>query len=97
MFILGYVEENFITLQYSVDKAIILAAGGNMSQMDNIDVSMRRIPYPPYIDDKYLAVIQTQLPLLLMLSFIYYAMQIVKELVIEKETSLKVSVYIIFN
>jgi len=86
----AYLEENFLVLQYSVDRAIIQTAGGDPAAIDAIDVSMRRCPYPAYIADNFVLVIQQQLPLLIMLSFVFYSMQIVKDLVYEKENKLKV-------
>ena len=50
-----------------------------------------RFPYPPWRDDNFVMVIQNQLPLLLMLSFVFSMLQIVKDVVHEKERKIKVS------
>ena len=57
---------------------------------------MQRMPYPPYIDDTYLVALQAWLPLILLLSFLYPAVNVVKNVVYEKENRLKVGfIYII--
>jgi len=57
-----------------------------------VTMRLQRFPYPPYADDKFVLVIQQQLPFIVMLSFIFCAMQIVRDLVYEKERCLKVGV-----
>jgi ATP-binding cassette subfamily A (ABC1) protein 3 len=57
---------------------------------NDIDIEMRRFPYPIYADDKFLVALQGWLPLIIMLSFIYPALNIVKSIVHEKERRLKV-------
>ena len=51
---------------------------------------MQRMPYPAFIDDKYLVALQAWLPLILLLSYLYPAVNIVKSVVYEKEKRLKV-------
>ena len=98
----AYLEENFLPLQYGLDLAIIDAVlsasdpssrGGTNMSFDSSpwEMLMRRSPYPPFLLDNFVAVIQQELPLLIMLSFVFYAMQIVKDLVHEKENKLKAS------
>lgn len=58
---------------------------------NDIDIEMRRLPYPTYADDKFLVALQGWLPLIIMLSFIYPALNIVKSVVHEKERRLKES------
>lgn len=48
------------------------------------------MPYPPYIDDTYLVALQAWLPLIILLSYLYPAINIVKDVVHEKENKLKV-------
>ena len=85
-----YFEEGFLSLQHAVDFAIIkFKKKGNMSDVDTI-VSVKRFPYPDYIHDRFIVAIQTTLPLLLMLSLIFTALNIVRDIVYEKEKKLKV-------
>ena len=82
-----YFEEGFLSLQRAVDFAIIKFKGGNMT---DTEVSVKRFPYPDYIHDPFVLAIQTTLPLLLMLSLIFTALNIVRDIVFEKEKKLKV-------
>ena len=53
-------------------------------------LEMNRYPYPPYIDDKFIVALQLFFPMIICFSFIYPAVNIVKNLVIEKEKRIKV-------
>lgn len=59
--------------------------------LDRITVVVQRFFYPPYINDLFLLAIQNQLPLLLMLSFTYTSLNIIRAVVHEKEKKLKVT------
>ena len=48
------------------------------------------MPYPPFIDDTYLVALQAWMPFVLLVSYIYPAINIVKSVVYEKEKKLKV-------
>ena len=85
-----YFEEGFLSLQHAVDTAIIKLKG-NISSELNASVSIKRFPYPDYIHDNFVLVIQTSLPLLLMLSLVFTALNIVRDVVYEKQKKLKVS------
>ncbi|XP_063286648.1 phospholipid-transporting ATPase ABCA3 [Pelobates fuscus] len=87
----GYQREGFLAVQHAVDRAIILhhANESGSELLKKIQVSMRRFPYPPYVSDLFILAIQNQLPLLIMLSFTYTSLSIVRALVLEKERKLK--------
>lgn len=85
-----YFEEGFLSIQHAVDSAIIKLKRDIISDL-NVTVSVKRFPYPDYIHDKFVLVIQTGLPLLLMLSLVFTALNIVRDVVYEKEKKLKVS------
>lgn len=84
----GYYKEGFLTLQDGVSRVLIEMLSGKST--NDIDIEMRRFPYPIYADDKFLVALQGWLPLIIMLSFIYPALNIVKSIVHEKERRLKV-------
>lgn len=84
----NYMQEGFLPLQHALDKAIMQYH--NVS-VEDMKVEMRRYPYPPYTDDLFLIAIQTQLPLLLLLSMVYPVLNITRSLVYEKEKRLKES------
>uniref|UniRef100_A0A7M4E1C9 ATP binding cassette subfamily A member 3 n=1 Tax=Crocodylus porosus TaxID=8502 RepID=A0A7M4E1C9_CROPO len=87
----GYFREGFLAVQHAVDRAIIQyhANASSSSLLERVTVAVRRFPYPPYVNDLFLLAIQNQLPLLLMLSFTYTSLNIVRAVVHEKEKKLK--------
>ncbi|XP_071813575.1 phospholipid-transporting ATPase ABCA3-like isoform X2 [Apostichopus japonicus] len=84
----NYMEEGFLPLQHALDKAIMQC---NDISTDGFEVEMQRYPYPPYNDDLFLIAIQTQLPLIILLSLVYPILNIARSLVYEKEKRLKES------
>ena len=84
----GYYKEGFLTLQDGVSRVVTEMLSGKST--NDLDIEMRRFPYPSYADDKFLVALQGWLPLIIMLSFIYPALNIVKSIVHEKEKRLKV-------
>lgn len=88
--ILGYVETGFLLLQFEVDKAIIKKKSGQSILFDNVIMHVKKMPYPPYVEDPLLTAIQSNLPLFLMLGFILYEIQLTKNIIFEKERKLKV-------
>ena len=84
-----YYEKGFLTLQHAIDEGIVQALDPSAPQ-ENVSVLMQRYPYPPYVEDFFIVALQSYLPLLILLSFIVTAPSIVKDIVIEKESRLKV-------
>lgn len=89
----GYIREGFLAVQHAVDKAIMhYHANASAHQLfQKLSVITKRFPFPPYISDPFLIAIQYQLPLLLMLSFTYTSLSIIRAVVQEKEKKLKVT------
>ncbi|XP_058536334.1 phospholipid-transporting ATPase ABCA3 [Ochotona princeps] len=87
----GYIREGFLAVQHAVDRAIMqYHANASAHQLfQKLTVVVKRFPYPPFIQDPFLVAIQYQLPLLLMLSFTYASLTIVRALVQEKQHKLK--------
>nr|XP_006979007.1 phospholipid-transporting ATPase ABCA3 [Peromyscus maniculatus bairdii]XP_015853164.1 phospholipid-transporting ATPase ABCA3 [Peromyscus maniculatus bairdii] len=87
----GYIREGFLAVQHAVDKAIMhYHANASAHQLfQKLVVITKRFPFPPYISDPFLIAIQYQLPLLLMLSFTYTSLSIIRAVVQEKEKKLK--------
>ncbi|KAK2507515.1 hypothetical protein MC885_021891 [Smutsia gigantea] len=88
----GYIREGFLAMQHAVDRAIMqYHANASTHQLfEKLTVIAKRFPYPPFISDPFLAAIQYQLPLLLVLSFTYTSLSIIRAVVQEKEKKLKV-------
>jgi len=89
----GYYYEGFLAVQRAVDLQIMYELGGTsaMQALNNTGVHLKSFPYPPYNDDRFIVVLQTQLPFIIMLSFIVTAPVICRDIVLEKEKKLKVS------
>ena len=87
-----YFESGFLSIQHAVDSSIIgkLSRNNNLTGSLNTTVSVKRFPYPDYVHDNFILVIQQTLPLLLMLSLFFTALNIVRDVVFEKEKKLKV-------
>uniref|UniRef100_A0A8C2MH63 ATP-binding cassette, sub-family A member 3 n=1 Tax=Cricetulus griseus TaxID=10029 RepID=A0A8C2MH63_CRIGR len=87
----GYIHEGFLAVQHAIDKAIMhYHANASAHQLfQKLTVITKRFPFPPYISDPFLIAIQYQLPLLLMLSFTYTSLSIIRAVVQEKEKKLK--------
>ena len=87
----GYLVEGFLALQHAVDSELIDFIAANVSlNVPDVTMRLQRFPYPPYVHDSFVLVIQNQFPFIVLLSFIFFAMQIVRDLVYEKERRLKV-------
>lgn len=86
----GYYREGFLAVQHAVDQAIMRAYKADSSPLTHIRVVLSRFPYPAFIYDVFVLAIQNQLPLLLVLSFTYISLNIVRSVVQEKERKLKV-------
>jgi ATP-binding cassette subfamily A (ABC1) protein 3 len=56
----------------------------------NYDIKLQRYPFPPYKADNFVLVIQIWFPFLLVMSYIFAAINMVKNIVYEKENGLKV-------
>ena len=86
-FLAAYYSSGVLLLQSLVGKALIREwTGVNTS----FNLSLQRMPYPPYVSDPMVTILQTQLPLFLILSFILSVIQSTKNIVYEKERKLKV-------
>ena len=96
-FVAGYQKEGFLAIQRATDQALLDYFSTTKLPDSAVDVKLRRHPYPPYEDDQFVLVIQKQLPLIIMLGFIFLASNLVKSLVHEKERKLKVSKIIIIS
>lgn len=91
----GYIREGFLAVQHAVDRAVMqYHANASTHQLfEKLTVIAKRFPYPPFISDPFLVAIQYQLPLLLMLSFTYTSLSIIRAVVQEKERKLKVTLF----
>ncbi|XP_001662813.2 ATP-binding cassette sub-family A member 3 [Aedes aegypti] len=82
----SYYAENFLSVQTAVSKAIIRERN-SASKMH--PVFIQRFPYPPYYDDPILQAMEQLLSLVILLSFFYTCIVMVKHIAVEKERQLK--------
>ncbi|XP_029725464.2 phospholipid-transporting ATPase ABCA3 [Aedes albopictus] len=82
----SYFEENFISVQAAVSASIIRERS---PAVEIPPVFVQRYPYPPYMDDPVVQSMEQMLSLILMLSFFYTCIVIVKHIAVEKERQLK--------
>ncbi|KAK1877293.1 ATP-binding cassette sub-family A member 3 [Dissostichus eleginoides] len=89
----GYYREGFLAVQHAVDRAIMRSFNRTSasSLLRQTRVVLSRFPYPAFIYDVFILAIQNQLPLILVLSFTYTSLNIVRAVVQEKERKLKMS------
>uniref|UniRef100_A0A4W6GB51 ATP binding cassette subfamily A member 3 n=1 Tax=Lates calcarifer TaxID=8187 RepID=A0A4W6GB51_LATCA len=87
----GYFREGFLAVQHAVDRAIMRSYNRTAAAplLRQIRVVLSRFPYPAFIYDVFILAIQNQLPLVLVLSFTYTSLNIVRAVVQEKERKLK--------
>ncbi|XP_068605723.1 phospholipid-transporting ATPase ABCA3 [Brachionichthys hirsutus] len=87
----GYFREAFLAVQHAVNLAIMFTHNDTAasSLLAQTRVVLSRFPYPPFLYDVFILAIQNQLPLLLVLSFTYTSLNIVRAVVQEKEKKLK--------
>ena len=87
-----YYKRSFLYAQRVISEALIKQWAPNATpDLGATSWSMARIPYPPYIDDAMVQVLQQNFPTVLMLSFILSVIIMSKNIVYEKERQLKVS------
>lgn len=93
-FTTGYYYEGFLSIQRAVDLSIISELSGlpaaASGPINSVDIRLKSFPYPQYLDDDFIIVLQMQLPFIIMISFIITAPTFCKDVVLEKEKKLKV-------
>ena len=87
----NYKDEGFLALQHTIAMTAINYFNKSLDIESQVTIDMKRFPIPPYIEDKFLGVLQGFFPFILVVSFIYPAANITKNLVVEKEKRLKES------
>lgn len=79
----------FLAVQRFLDVAIMEEMDSTKALSD-VQVLLQRFAYPPYADDDFIFIIQSQLPFFMILSFLATMPNITKDIVLEKERRLKV-------
>ncbi|XP_071943840.1 phospholipid-transporting ATPase ABCA3-like [Antedon mediterranea] len=84
----GYKAEGFLPIQHAIDNALIQFLGFST---ENITTVLQRYPYQTYFQDDFVIFIQTNMPDLIMISLVFVALNIAKNVAYEKEKRLKES------
>ncbi|XP_051826879.1 phospholipid-transporting ATPase ABCA3-like [Antechinus flavipes] len=87
----GYIREGFLAVQHAVNKAIMRyhAPEAASNIFNKITLIVKRFPYPAFFMDYFLEVLQSILPLLLVLAFTFTVLNVIRSIVLEKEKRLK--------
>ena len=81
---LKYLYYGFAYLQDMVEHAVIsIQTGRNLSSLPG--VTLQQMPYPCYIEDRFIIAIARTFPLFMTLAWVYSASTIIKSIVHEKE------------
>ncbi|KAM9174579.1 phospholipid-transporting ATPase ABCA7 [Mergus octosetaceus] len=83
---LRYVWGGFVYVQDLVEQAVVRVQSGAAPRTG---VYVQQMPYPCYVDDVFLRVLNRSLPLFMTLAWIYSVAMIIKGVVHEKEARLK--------
>ncbi|XP_015249408.1 PREDICTED: ATP-binding cassette sub-family A member 1-like [Cyprinodon variegatus] len=81
-----YIWGGFVYIQDLVEKAVSYVLTG---VKQNTGIYIQQMPYPCYVDDVFLRVLNRSLPLFMTLAWIYSVAMIIKGVVYEKEARLK--------
>ncbi|KAM9761903.1 phospholipid-transporting ATPase ABCA1 isoform 1-T1 [Menidia menidia] len=81
-----YIWGGFVYIQDLVERAVNTILTG---VKQNIGIYIQQMPYPCYVDDVFLRVLNRSLPLFMTLAWIYSVAMIIKGVVYEKEARLK--------
>ncbi|XP_039428807.1 phospholipid-transporting ATPase ABCA3-like [Culex pipiens pallens] len=86
-----YLDEGFLAVQSALSKSVIQEFNPNL-ELPNVFTN--RYPYPPHEDDPVLAMLEQVLPWIMLFSFFYPCIVMVKHITAEKEKQLKESMKI---
>uniref|UniRef100_A0A4X2KJX8 ABC transporter domain-containing protein n=1 Tax=Vombatus ursinus TaxID=29139 RepID=A0A4X2KJX8_VOMUR len=91
LFHLGYFREGFLSLQHAVNREIMYYHMNHSmtQQYEKISITMKRFPFPSYIQDPFISILEDNFSLLIMLSFLCNSIFIIRAVVQEKEKKLK--------
>lgn len=82
-----YYGEGFLALQLALSQSILEYFGVDAAALPSIE--MQRFPYPKWTDDPLLVALEASVGLILLLSFNYSAINIIKSVTVEKERQIK--------
>lgn len=90
-------KEEFLVLQYAIDRSLININCKVNDSSQKLKVVLQRMPFPPYIKDEFIIIIQKHLALMLILGFIFPTLYCTRLILIEKQQGMKVRSNLIFS
>lgn len=87
-----YWDSGFLAIQHAVDHAYLQAncnATGSLPIV-NLSTEIKRMPYPPYLDDDFMNVIQQQLSFVIVQGLVFSVLTSVRLVLVEKNARMKV-------
>ena len=86
-------------MQHALDKAIIVYHNGRAAEMlfANVNIFVSRFPYPTYYKDNFFLSFLSLFPLAVLLIFSLTELTLIRTIVMEKETRLKVNSLSLFH
>ena len=73
----------------AVDMSVLAMKNGT-DEVDDVEVRLQRHPYPPFVEDPVILILQSDFTFIILISFIVTAPNICKDIVLEKERKLRV-------
>ena len=73
----GYIYQGFIAIQNAIERSIITASSSLLAD-DIPEILIQRYPYPAYQEDILLVILESFLPILILISFFYSSTNIIK-------------------
>lgn len=87
----GYYNEGFLGIQNGIFARLLKYQADKKNLiLPEFNITLKRFPYPKFIDDKLLPALESFVPVIIMLSFLYTAVSTVRTVTTEKEKQLKV-------
>nr|XP_020862173.1 ATP-binding cassette sub-family A member 3-like [Phascolarctos cinereus] len=86
-----YFREGFLSLQHAVNREIMYYHMNHSmtQQYEKISITMKRFPFPSYIQDPFISILEDNFSMLIMLSFLCSSIFIIHAVVQEKEKKFK--------
>ncbi|XP_037671050.1 ATP-binding cassette sub-family A member 3-like [Choloepus didactylus] len=86
-----YIREGFLVVQHALDKAIMMYhnATATAGMFQNINLFVKRFPYPAYEHDEFVMSFMIILPVIVLLIFCLTEFTLIRTIVWEKENRLK--------
>ena len=95
MLVAGYFERGFLSVQRAIDEAIARMLSPKNVTMDDILLSMKRFPYPPYEFDRHFDYLMPVIVMLILFVFSFGMANLIADVVYEKEKMLKVGIKLV--